>query len=427
MKVVVPKSYDGGTRTPVLSLIVDETLDKPKNEDLRSFKLLTDTTNPGSSKYEAKIRIIHGDEQLRTVIKWTKDIQRILAGLALANVANKHTIVKELLRGTALTIYESSRDQCLTAARLASANTAYTGAAGNEAAKKAAAAVEMARPLTDFDNDDCLKYALRGVIDRAAPKKAKLKIKRYLRREVRKPGDMKVRDYYANIIRMNNEELPELYPYDKALTKDELIDILLWGVPRSWIRQMDLQGKDPDEMTAVQIVQFFEQIEESEDFVPDAKNGNGKGNGKKSKGKHADSNGNGKTKKVCMIHGECGHTTDECRTVQSKVKRSKTSDDRDNSKPNKNKSWSRKADDNKNKAKKDLNAIIKEAVQKEVNSLTEAGILKRKSDSEDSDTESEGEEMNCVEQRMQKVAIDAIDLNNFDLDELKEHAKSKTD
>jgi hypothetical protein len=62
MKVVVPKSYDGGTRTPVLSFIVDETLDKPKNEDLRPFKLLTDLTNANSSKYEAKIRIIHGDK-----------------------------------------------------------------------------------------------------------------------------------------------------------------------------------------------------------------------------------------------------------------------------------------------------------------------------------------------------------------------------
>jgi hypothetical protein len=193
---------------------------------------------------------------------------------------------------------------------------------------------------------------------------------------------------------------------------------------------MDLQGKDPDEMTAVQVVQFFEQIEESEDFIPDSKSGNNKGNGKKSKSNGKDNNG-GKTKKVCMIHGECGHTTDECRTVQSKVnKRSRTNDDKDDRKSgSKNKTWSCKADDNKKKAKNDLNAIIQEAVQKEVNALTEAGILKRKSDSESSDSEpdSDGEEMNCVEQRMKKVDIDAIDLNNFDLDELKEHAKSKMD
>jgi len=36
--------------------------------------------------------------------------------------------------------------------------------------------------------------------------------------------------------------------------------------------------------------------------------------------------------------------------------------------------------------------------------------------------------MNCMEHRMKGVAIDAVDLNNFDLDELKEHSKkSKTD
>jgi hypothetical protein len=126
-----------------------------------------------------------------------------------------------------------------------------------------------------------------------------------------------------------------------------------------------------------------------------------------------------------MIHGQCGHSTEECRTVQARVKRVKTSDSKDDSKPTKNKSWSRKADDYKGKAKKDLNAIVKEAVQKEVNSLTKQGILKRKSDSESSD--SEGEEMNCIEGRMQDVKIDDIDLNNFDLDELDEHAKAKMD
>ena len=433
MKVVVPKSYDAGTRTPVLSLIVDDSLDKPKNEDLRSFKLLTNPADNNSAKYEAKIRVIHGDEQLRTVIKWTKDIHRILTGLNLANMVNKHTIVKELLRGTALTTYETNRLQYLTVARLASATTIGDNTVGDEAAKKAAYDAELARPLDGYDRDDCLKFALRSVIARAAPKKAKAKVRRYLRREVRKPADMKVRDYYANIIRMNNEELPELYPYDRALANDELVDILLWGVPRSWIRQMDLQGKDPDEMSPLQVLQFFEQIEESEDFIPDAKSSNGKGKKNKANGK--DANGNGKTKKVCMIHGECGHTTDECRTVQSKVKRSKTSDDSDrkSKSSSKNKTWSRKADENKSKASKDLHALIKKTIQEEVNMLTEMGVMKRKSDDEssysgsDSDTESEGEELNCVDQRMKKVAIDAVDLNQFDLDELKEHAKSKTD
>jgi len=422
MKVVVPKSYDSGTRVPILPLVVDESIDKPKSEDMRSFKLLTNPADNTSAKYEMKIRTINGTEQLRTVIKWTKDVHRILAGLNLQNVANKHTIVRELLRGTALTVYNASRDQCLTAARTLAADTAYTNTAGDDAAKSAAAGVQLARAKTDFDNDDAVKYALRGVIDLVAPKKAKLKIKRYLRREVRKPNDMKVREYYANIIRMNHEELPELYPYDRALSGDELIDILLWGVPRSWIRQMDLQGKDPDDMTAVQMIQFFEQIEESENFTPDVKNDNNKGKGKNSKSNGK--NGNG-TKKVCMIHGQCGHSTEECRTVQARVKRAKTSDSKDDSKPTKNKSWSRKADDYKGKAKKDLNAIVKEAVQKEVNSLTKQGILKRKSDSESSD--SDEEEMNCIEGRMQDVKIDDIDLNNFDLDELDEHAKAKMD
>ena len=111
MKVVVPKSYDSGTRVPILPLVVDESIDKPKSEDMRSFKLLTNPADNTSAKYEMKIRTINGTEQLRTVIKWTKDVHRILAGLNLQNVANKHTIVRELLRGTALTVYNASRTQ----------------------------------------------------------------------------------------------------------------------------------------------------------------------------------------------------------------------------------------------------------------------------------------------------------------------------
>jgi hypothetical protein len=79
---------------------------------------------------------------------------------------------------------------------------------------------------------------LRDVISAAIPYKALQQVKRYLRRECRKPQDMKVRTYFVNLRRINNEEIPELPWFDpnQGLTDDEIIDILLFGLPKSWVK-----------------------------------------------------------------------------------------------------------------------------------------------------------------------------------------------
>ena len=56
-----------------------------------------------------------------------------------------------------------------------------------------------------------------------------------MRRDMCKPVDMKVRNYYQNPMRLNDEELPNLPPYlpDNKLSEDELLDIILFGTPHS--------------------------------------------------------------------------------------------------------------------------------------------------------------------------------------------------
>ena len=58
---------------------------------------------------------------------------------------------------------------------------------------------------------------------------------------------MKVRIYMQHLLRMNMGELEMLPPFraNQVLSNDKLLDILLYGTPKSWQREMDCQGFDP--------------------------------------------------------------------------------------------------------------------------------------------------------------------------------------
>jgi len=55
------------------------------------------------------------------------------------------------------------------------------------------------------------------------------------------------------------------------LSEDEIIDILLFGAPKSWQREMDRQGFDPLAVAPAETAAFMERIEMSEDFDGDKK------------------------------------------------------------------------------------------------------------------------------------------------------------
>ena len=77
---------------------------------------------------------------------------------------------------------------------------------------------------------------------------------------------MKIREYFHNLQRLNEEELPNLPPFGvgQNLTQDEMLDILLFGTPRSWQNEMERQGFDPMEKTIQEVVDFMENLESVE-------------------------------------------------------------------------------------------------------------------------------------------------------------------
>ena len=93
-------------------------------------------------------------------------------------------------------------------------------------------------------------------------------VKRYLRRKCRKPREMKVQTYLQHHIQINNDELPNLPPFNpaKGLSGDKLQNIGLYGTPKSWQKEMDRQGFDPMENTLNDIVEFMERLEATNEF-----------------------------------------------------------------------------------------------------------------------------------------------------------------
>jgi hypothetical protein len=236
-----------------------------------------------------------------------------------------------------------------------------------------------------------------------------------MRQEMRKPEDMKIRQYLINLNCMNNEEIPNRPPYkpDQHLSDDELVDILLYAAPKSWIREMDRQGFDAVAKKPNEVVDFLEQIETAKDFDGNKQKqvvNNNKNKGKQQK-QSSDNKKNGGGSKYCMLHGKGNHSSEECRNIQSQVKRMKTNggDSKPTNGGSKNRSWSRKSEDNKKITKKELNTLLtkaaKKAAQKEVHALS------KKCKSDDSDSE---EEMNAIEKQ-----VGDMDLNDFNVEDLK--------
>ena len=412
MKVVLPKN-GGLQKKPIVLSLKNEEEDKylPKDK-IRTFEIYTDPADTNSAKYKTVIRILDGTESLRTTLGWATDsMPRIINGLAVTSGANQVTIIRELLRGAALTAFNSALDATARVQRSAAADAAYVNTTGDQAAKQAAKETALGNDLSNYYTSATITVGLRGLVTAIAPAKALQKVKRYLRRECRKPADMKIREYYTLLSRINNDEIPNLPPFGgdaQKITPDEINDIICYGVPKSWTKEMDRQGKDPDTMTPNQLVNFLEQIENAEDFVPDGTVKNKKDGKKKS----SKSNNNKEGDFYCMVHGKNHtHNSDDCNVLKREAKKLKggnTSSGTGGGNSS-NKTWSRKAEEARKKSRGELNAIIKEAVKEELNSL------KRKSDD---DSSVEPGEVSNIEKEMFDLGIDDELQKDIDVDEI---------
>lgn len=401
MKVSTSSKYDVSmsNKKPLLTLVPITALEELSKENSTTFSLHTDVADNDSPTYKVNVRILQGDEELRALLRWKRTVLQIIEGLGINAVGAKMQVLETMMRGTPVTLFRSSMtsqgNAALDAAVLA------VPADGGEVAARAAL---MVAGIVPHRTNAHFEHAINEIITNLAPKKALQRVKRYLRRECRKPADMKVRTYYQHVLRVNMEEIPQLPPFaaNQGLGADEILDILLYGTPRSWQREMDRQGFDPMTKTILEVVDFLEQVETSEDFDGSPVKSNNKTSSKK---KSPSTQGKTSDQKHCSIHGWGGHSSEECYKLHPDAKRQKSGGSyKKGSGKYSNNSWSRKGSEGSNQSKKELAHFVQKAVADGIKQHV-ANDKKRKG--------------NKPEMDLNAFDADLKDFNYQDMDDLK--------
>lgn len=386
----IPRKETPTKQPPVLPLELED-IDKEKRTYV-SHSLRTLPTQADSPTYKMYTLVLDGTETVREIIGHPKNIKKVLTGLNVTTIANKLTLTRTLLKGNALTQFNASVQK--------KATSVWQNRAMAEADDAVAQQIhDRGWDHADNYHVDHFDEYLNGMIAKLVPAKTLAKVKRFIRRNCRKPVDMSIRTYWQNLYRINEQEIPALPPFDvtNKFRDDELIDIISYGTPKSWAKEMDRQGFDPMDKNIEDVIAFMEQLEASDDFD---RNHDSKKQDKKPAAKKHDKSSKGSSNrelKYCEVHGKCGHTTAECRTKKAKT----SNGDRKDSKGKfSNKSWKRSADDDASYSKKEVAMLIKKMVKGELN----AADKKRKASKDDS---SEGSVFN----------IDS-NLDGFNYDEM---------
>ena len=260
-----------------------------------------------------------------------------------------------------------------------------------------------------------IQLGIQEVVSYMAPTKALAKQTAWMRRFCRKPADMTTKVFLNHLLRINDEELPCIPPkfnQSQKLSQDDIIDIILHGIPKRWAREFERSGFDPMESDLKKLMEQCERME-SLDFM-DGKQTTKKTNTRDSKKNPKKSHNHKKHKTShekrsgdCVIHGKgCGHSMDECKVILGMVDpdKKKVSFKKDGKNHHTNKSWSRKSEDAKDKTKKDLAAFIGKLVKKELNAVQKDDKEKRKKNEDDDDDDDK--------------SVNAFDLSTLDYDDM---------
>jgi hypothetical protein len=364
------------------------------------------------------MRKLDGSEDLRQAIQFAYDIPTVITGLNITTATNKKAIYLQVLSGPPLTNFNAGYDGARVDVHARLRTEAYRAemliSNDRDLAQRAHDAVPE-----PADHDDFIANGLCAILTYVAPHKALAKQKRWMRRFCRKPATMTVREYTNSLRRINERELHWLPPFapDQLLTNDELVDIVLHGVPRAWTREMEKQDFDPDDKSLIEVVQFCERMEEAEDFQPDNK-GNKK-DPKKSKADKKETSSSPEGPKHCLLHGDnYTHTTDECHVLKKQAKSLRHWDDDDRKPPYKNKSWKRDAEQGTSSSKKELAAFVRKQARKELHAFAK----KRKASSSAEDEEGSVGSLHHLE----AGEIDLATFNYSEMDDLKIESDNDT-
>jgi hypothetical protein len=223
----------------------------------------------------------------------------------------------------------------------------------------------------------------------------------------------------GQVLTQFNEQLVNLQLAAKLIRATALMNALERD-PIDWVKEMDKQDFDQFAREDIQmLISFCKRMESAEDFH---NNSNKQGsNSRNSHKKTKFSNNKGKlTKgsgKWCEYHKTNTHDMSEC-SVLKKMKESGRNNSSDKKPFNKNKTWTKKSNEDKKFSKKELNALVKKASEKAVKKATKElnAVAKRKrSDNDDNDLTSS---LHMLENEMKDVNDQLKNFNFAAVDEV---------
>ena len=288
--------YANKAESPILSLVPEDgELVEDDHSKTGSFKLLSNPTDANSPKYQFSMGYADGTQSVRFHIMWKRNVERVLRGLNITAGPAMFSMVQQLCRGSVLTAFEKSIRYDQEALLLVNAETARQNAPARTTTEtrqehldrlQAVYDAVIAGPKPD-PTTRMIDKGLQAAAGYAIPFKALEYQKRFMRRKMRKPVEMPIRKYVGHLLRINDEELPHLPPYNpmQILSEDEMMDIVMFGIPKSWEKQMNIQNFDPFRAgtTMLQVVEFCERLEANEDSPTVTRNNTSSNGNKKAK------------------------------------------------------------------------------------------------------------------------------------------------
>ena len=192
----------------------------------------------------------------------------------------------------------------------------------------------------------------------------------------------------------------------EKIGEDELKDILDFGNPRSWQKQMILQGFDPIEKSMKEFTDFCEHLERTQELEPNQPDVQVAGRkSKKAKLQHNSNNNKSSNEKFyCAVHGKNStHSMAKCKAIQSAKK---TVDDCE-------KEISKK-ETNKKYSKSELNNLAKAHAKRMIKSIAAKKKKEESSDDEDLYNFDKHVKLEHVDPEVNDIETDFSDINLTD-------------
>ena len=106
MKVALPKENGGANskRVPLLPLVPEDDHELNSSNSV-SYSLRVNPTDADSPTYKKYVRVLTGGEDVRTVLTWVSDTALVISGLNVTQPGNEYTLLTNLVKGSAKTIY----------------------------------------------------------------------------------------------------------------------------------------------------------------------------------------------------------------------------------------------------------------------------------------------------------------------------------